>query len=53
VVDDNEKISAMARAILESQGYEAISAQRIEKVKLDTGRLHRAETRHIGIVFAR
>jgi hypothetical protein len=27
----------------------AISAQRIEKVKLGTGMVHHAETRHIGV----
>jgi hypothetical protein len=30
----------------------AISAQRLEKVKLDVSRVHRARTRLIGIVFA-
>jgi hypothetical protein len=30
----------------------AISAQRLEKVKLSIGRVDRAETRHIGVVLA-
>jgi hypothetical protein len=30
----------------------AISAQRLEKVKLGSGRIHRAETRHLGVVLA-